>query len=323
MRPVNLPHRSRRTRLAALTAGLAAALLLLAACGSSGSGSSTTTTGGATTTTVVKTTSLDGVKVSDTMGTKPTISFDPSYVGTGPAAKVVVKGTGAPVTEGQRVTTQYVLVSGADGTELDSSWSRGAQTFTLNSKSLLPGIYDNLVNQPLGSRILIATPAQDGSGTWLLFVFDLQSAQTIPTEASGQAVTPPAGLPTVTFTNGKPTISVPNTPPPTDLVVQPLIKGTGPAVTAGQTVTLNYAGFLWDGGTQFDSSWDRGTPVDFPIGSNQVIPGFDSGIVGQTVGSRVLLVIPPDKGYGEQGNTQASIPPNATLVFVVDILAAG
>ena len=175
----------------------------------------------------------------------------------------------------------------------------------------------------MGSRVLFATEAPNGSGTWLLSVFDVESAQSVPTEASGQPVTPPPGLPTVTFSDGKPTVAIPSTPAPTDLVVQPLIKGTGPAVTAGQTVTVNYANYLWDGGSKVESSWDTGTPVDVPVGSNRIIPGFDSGIVGQTVGSRVLLVIPPDKGYGEQGNTQASIPPNATLVFVVDILATG
>ena len=75
-------------------------------------------------------------------------------------------------------------------------------------------------------------------------------------------------------------------------------------------------------GKQFDSSWDRGAPADFAIGTGKVIPGWDAGLVGQTVGSQVLLVVPPDQGYGASGNSQAGISGTDTLVFVVDILDA-
>ena len=97
-------------------------------------------------------------------------------------------------------------------------------------------------------------------------------------------------------------------------------KGSGPAVTAGQTVVVKYTGWLWDG-TQFDSSWDAGTtfPVS-DIGSASVIDGWNEGLVGLNVGSQVLLVVPPDKGYGDTAN--GSIPASSTLVFVVDVLAA-
>ena len=84
---------------------------------------------------------------------------------------------------------------------------------------------------------------------------------------------------------------------------------------------MQYTGIIWATGAQFDSSWG-GDPIDFPIGTGQVIPGFDEGLIGQTVGSRVVLVIPPDKGYGTAGNSQAGISGTDTLVFVVDILAA-
>ncbi len=107
---------------------------------------------------------------------------------------------------------------------------------------------------------------------------------------------------------------------PTSLVVQPLIQGTGAKVASGQTVVVNYSVWLWDG-TKFDSSWDRG--ATFPvqnIGQAQVIDGWNQGLVGQTVGSQVLLVVPPSLGYG--ATAQGSIPANSTLVFVVDILAA-
>ena len=115
---------------------------------------------------------------------------------------------------------------------------------------------------------------------------------------------------------------MPSSAPPDTLVVQPLITGTGPVVTAGQTITVHYTGVIWDSGKKFDSSWDGGAPVDFAIGEGQVIAGWDQGLVGQTVGSQVLLVIPPALGYGESGQPDAGISGTDTLVFVVDILDA-
>ena len=105
------------------------------------------------------------------------------------------------------------------------------------------------------------------------------------------------------------------------MVTQVLIKGAGPAVTAGQTITVHYTGVKWDG-KQFDSSWDRAQPLDTPIGTGSVIPGWDEGLLGQTVGSQVLLVVPPDKGYGTSGSSDGKIKGTDTLVFVVDILDA-
>jgi peptidylprolyl isomerase len=106
------------------------------------------------------------------------------------------------------------------------------------------------------------------------------------------------------------------------LVVQPLVVGTGPVVEAGQTVVVHYTGIVFGTGKQFDSSWDRGQAAEFVIGKSQVIAGWDKGIVGQTVGSQLLLVIPPADGYGTSGNSSAGISGTDTLVFVVDILDA-
>ena len=99
----------------------------------------------------------------------------------------------------------------------------------------------------------------------------------------------------------------------------PRSQGDGPAVEEGDTVTVHYTGWLWDG-TQFDSSWDKGSPATFTLADGQLIDGWVQGLAGQTVGSQVLLVIPPELGYGADGND--TIPGGSTLVFVVDILAA-
>lgn len=126
----------------------------------------------------------------------------------------------------------------------------------------------------------------------------------------------------VTGTFGeKPTVTLPSPDPGGDQVTV-LSEGTGPVVRAGDQLTVHYLGETWRGGRVFDQSYDRGAPVTFPIGVGGLIPGWDEGLVGKKVGSRVLLVLPPEKGYGASGNPQAGIEPTDTLVFVVDIVAA-
>ena len=159
----------------------------------------------------------------------------------------------------------------------------------------------------------------------VVFVVDVVSASKVLDEAAGKAVAPKKGLPTVTMNEGKPaTITVPKgVKAPTKTVVQPLIEGKGAEVKKGQTIRVAYTGALYKDGSVFDSSASRPEQpyFEFPIGQGQVIKGWDNGLVGQKVGSRVLLVIPPADGYGEAGSPP-KISGTDTLVFVVDILAA-
>ncbi len=117
----------------------------------------------------------------------------------------------------------------------------------------------------------------------------------------------------------KPVLTFPETPAPEDLAVEVLLQGTGEAVEAGDDLEVNYYGQIWDG-RMFDNSYDRGSSISFPIGVGAVIGGWDDGLVGKLVGSRVLLSIPPHLGYGERGMPQAGIRGTDTLVFVVDIV---
>lgn len=126
-----------------------------------------------------------------------------------------------------------------------------------------------------------------------------------------------SGVVVSTDTEAAPQITVPETEAPAELIVETVVEGDGDEVMAGDLLLADYAGVLWDTGEEFDSSWSRGEPAAFGIGVEAVIPGWDSGLVGQRVGSRVLLVIPPDQGYGDEGSGE--IPGGATLVFVVDI----
>ena len=101
-----------------------------------------------------------------------------------------------------------------------------------------------------------------------------------------------------------------------------LVQGTGTKVAKGDYVVVQYTGVIWRTGKVFDSSWSRSQPFAFNVGSGQVIKGWDTGLIGQPVGSRVLLVIPPADGYGSAGQSQVGIKGTDTLVFVVDILGA-
>ncbi|MFD4246119.1 FKBP-type peptidyl-prolyl cis-trans isomerase [Streptomyces sp. NPDC058525] len=116
-----------------------------------------------------------------------------------------------------------------------------------------------------------------------------------------------------------PTLSQGKGEPPKDLKVETVSEGDGPALKKGDIAQVNYLGQVWDGKEPFDASFGKGKPFDVTIGAGMVIKGWDQGLEGQKVGSRVELVIPPALGYGEQGSGD-KIKPNATLVFVVDIV---
>ncbi len=124
----------------------------------------------------------------------------------------------------------------------------------------------------------------------------------------------------------KPDVTVADQPAPAQLSEQVITSGSGATVAKGDTLVANYRGQTWAGKdgkpNVFDSSFDRGRPTAFVIGTGAVIPGWDKTLVGKRLGSRVLLSIPPADGYGSQGQAQAGISGTDTLVFVVDLIAA-
>jgi peptidylprolyl isomerase len=278
---------------------------------------------------------LGAITVSTDTSAKPTVEFDKPYVAKKTVDSVVTSGTGDALSTGQTITFDYVLVDGRTGKEIQTSYGQTPASLVLDSKQTAKQLVTGLTGEKVGSRVLVAIAPEDGlakrldpkqvkKSDTLLFVIDVKSVRTPLAKATGEAVPPVDGLPTVALAdNGKPTITIPpGVAAPTTLVVQPLVKGSGAVVEAGQTISVHYTGVIWDGGKQFDSSWDRGQPAEFVIGKGSVIAGWDEGLVGQTVGSQVLLVVPPDKGYGAQGQSNAGIKGTDTLVFVVDILDA-
>jgi peptidylprolyl isomerase len=277
---------------------------------------------------------LDGVEVSGADGEKPTLEFDQPLTVGATVRKVLTEGDGEEIVTGASVSFDFLFINARDGSEYGSSYESEPAQVTVDA-NLLVGARVGLTGLRPGSRAIVAIAPDDGFGPQggdpdnglepddtLLFLVEVHEVRIPLLRAEGTAVEPVDGQPTVTLDDdGAPTITVPGGEPPAELIAQPLIEGEGAVVETGQTITVHYTGVLWDTGEVFDSSWEGGSPASFPIGTGGVIPGWDKGLVGRTVGSQILLVIPPADGYGDQGSGQA-IPGGATLVFVVDILDA-
>lgn len=323
----------------ALTAALAATALVLAGCAASSDGepgTDATPDGSATpdvapTVNAEGTTSVDDVEwLTDDDGL-PVLEFALPGLAETTQARSVTAGDGETVVEGSVITVDYTLTSGTDGTLMSSTYEIGQKdTIPVEEISLAPALYEVLVQSSVGEEIIFATPnqsamaAQPEPGTlspavyMAITIVDIN----IPLGAAqGTAVTPEKGLPVVTLDDtGKPSVEVGDAEMPSDLVIQPLIEGEGDELELGDSLVAHYSGWLWDG-EQFDSSWERGAPATFPFVQGGLIDGWTEGLVGHKVGSQILLVIPPELGYGAQGSGPA-IPPDSTLVFVVDLLGA-
>ena len=154
----------------------------------------------------------------------------------------------------------------------------------------------------------------------LLAAIALSGCSSAPTQSAQPAAPAPSSTEASAAPESTaPTSSAATTPSGGKLKITDLKVGKGAAAKTGQTVTVNYTGWLMDG-TKFDSSLDRNQPFAFPLGAGKVIPGWDQGVVGMKVGGKRELIIPPQLGYGSQG-AGGVIPPDATLKFDIELLS--
>ncbi len=296
------------------------AVLALAGCGSSAAGGSP-------------------VSVSGQFGTNPKITIPAQKADGNLDVKTLIKGSGPALGKTDAFVGNYAVYIWSGTTHKLAASTFTTKSPALFSGQLLPGLETALLGKKMGSRVLAVIPPKYGYGKkgntsagvtgsdTLVFVVDMIKEIANNAAASGVSVSSGGGsLPSITAKTGTaPQITIPKSAnPPSTLVTKTLIKGSGPAVAKGQTVVVQYTGAIWRTGQVFDSSWSRGQPLGFTIGAtpSQVIPGWDNGLLGQTVGSRVMLVIPPADAYGSTGNAQAGIKGTDTLVFVVDVLGA-
>jgi peptidylprolyl isomerase len=250
----------------------------------------------------------------------------------------VSPGDGPETTEGSTVQVNYVGVNAKDGKTFDSSEQNGAQTFPLDKQQSNPDLVSALVDRNVGERVALAVPASDIVGEQgnqqlgiaaedtLVFVFDIDNASDPePLEkVEGESATLPADLPQLKVDeDGTPTgfrKTAQTGPAPTKVVTETLIEGDGAEIEKGDLVTVHYLGQIYPDGKIFDQSYERGEPATFQVGVGSLIKAWDTELVGQKKGSRVVMVVPPAQGYGEKGSPDGTIKGDDTLIFVVDIL---
>ena len=241
----------------------------------------------------------------------------------------VVTGDGTAITSvNQPLVLDVALFSGATGellaaTPYDGDLSRVGSVAQFAN---FPGFEEALHCATEGSRVAIALSPDDlaegvaaqaglDDGDALVAVIDLRKVYLAAADGQNQ-FNSGFGLPSVVRApDGRPGLIIPDGAAPGYLTVQTLKKGDGEEVTGEQPVRVHYTGVVWGDDAPFDSTWD-GEPAAFAL--DEVVPGFAAALEGQTVGSQVLVVVPPDQGYGDQ--EQAGIPAGSTLVYVIDIL---
>ncbi|MEO6943973.1 MAG: FKBP-type peptidyl-prolyl cis-trans isomerase [Lacisediminihabitans sp.] len=274
--------------------------------------------------------------MTGTMGTEPKVTIPKKLSSKTTQRTVTIEGKGLEAKPNSVVDIDYAVYNTTSGKKIDSTkYGAKGTSITLDKANLLPGLYKAIHCSAPGARVVAVIPPADAFGAAgssglgiaakdsIVFVIDVlktTAPQKVLKKADGAAVAPKDGFPTVKLaSNGEPTITMPKTDPPAALGIEVLKKGTGKLVKDGATVTINYVGALWATGKVFDSSWTRGAPATFP--TTGVVTGFGKAMVGQTVGSQVVAVIPPSEGYGASGQPQAGISGTDTMVFVIDILA--
>ena len=308
------------TRRPSLIGVAALAALTLTACGSAdGEDSSASPTAGVDGGTAADLEALESVTWTDGDGGVPELEFEVPLGVAAPAVLKVTDGDGETIELGNSISVDYTVTNTADNSLLYSTYDVGqTETLSVAEGALDPILLEAFEGSTVGSTYLYAAPdAQNPDGT-VLMALTVQSRTEVLDRAEGTAVEPAEGLPEVSLAdNGAPSVEIPSEDPPAELIVQPLIEGDGAVVPEGASISAHYTGWLWTG-DQFDSSWERGAPATFPL--DGVIQGWSQGLAGQTVGSQVLLVIPPELGYGDEDAGQGGIPGGSTLVFVVDIL---
>lgn len=273
---------------------------------------------------------LDSVTIEGDFGTEPTVEFealDPQAL----VSKDVLVGKDEPVEAGDQVYI-HLWIANAKTTKVGmSSYETGPEPVTVDPAQLPPFILKAIEGKTVGSRTVVAAPAADAYGDQgneqlgigpdepVLTVVDV--VRKALTEPSGTEQTPADWAPKVVETDGVPSsFDFAGTTPSKDLQVTTLIEGDGPEVEKGQFIIVNYLGQVPGSKEPFDASYGRGA-FQFRIGEGQVVKGWDQGLVGVPVGSRVILSIPPALGYGKKG--QDPIKGTDTMYFVIDVLGAG
>jgi peptidylprolyl isomerase len=331
---------SRRTHRLLLPVAVLGLLAGLTACGSDSSkqptqaaDSSAAPSDAATSTSPEDLKALDAITVSGDFGKEPKITWAKELTVTSLASSVLIEGDGADIKTGDNLLAQVWIGNGVSKQQAYSTFGDRPQLLTM-SQTMLPALVNGLVGKKIGSRVLIAAPPKDaygdqgnaqlgiGNADTVVFVIDV--LDTLATGPDGGPRKPAAWAPSITETDGKPSgLDFSAAPKPSGRLLRTtVVAGTGAPVKKGEHIYVDYLGQVYGADAPFDQSYSRGTPFDFDLGGGNVVKGWDQGLVGVKVGSRVILQIPPRLGYGKDGQPSVGIGPTDTMYFVVDVLAA-
>lgn len=253
------------------------------------------------------------VTVTGDAGQAPTVTYLTPLGVEETYREVIWPGTGEELVDGAPVLIDFWLENARDASLVKESYSTSPTPRMLTLDDLGTDLYGTLLGQKVGARLLQVAPGGGGAEYPTVTVIDV-----LPTRAVGEPVPADPTLPVVTEGEGGTfTLTPTGTPPPDRLTVEPLVRGTGTQVAAGDVITVHYAGFAWDDGVLFDSTWQQVLPVSFLLSD---VPSWAEGLVDQPAGSRVMLVVPPTYALGVTDSEELA---GKTVVFVIDILATG
>lgn len=264
------------------------------------------------------------VTATGKLGAIPTVNFPTPIVTKKLERSNLISGTGHALAAGDVAVIKYTLLSGTTGQVVSQGDYTGPGQLVTLGKSPTPAVTVGLECATVGSRVAIATTAagagQDPNKVSDSFVFVVDVLKAFPAKAYGTPQIPQAGMPSVvTAPNGAPGITLLKEDPPSSLRVNVLQEANGKKLVKDEHVVVKYTAILWSDSSVFDSTWKDGqAKVVTLTASDTVTKGFVRGLVGQRVGSQVLIVIPPAEGFGANGSN--GVPPGSTLVYVVDIL---
>lgn len=322
----------------ALVPTIAAVALLATGCSSDPTADPEETTTGAATACAAPGDASEAVAVSGEFGEALELTSDVPINATELQRSVLIEGTGSELEDGAAITATITMFNGTSGEAVESY----PDVAVINSADqLVEWAYEAVRCSAVGQRDVVTVPASDAfaegidesgftADDTLIVVVDVTAVQpgTLAAEellsrAEGEAVEAPEGFPEVTLADdGTPTITIPEgVDPPTELSIATLIEGDGEEVQEGDRVYVHYRGVIWDTGEDFDSSWSLGEPANFL--TTGVIGGFADALVGQTVGSQVISVVPADVeegGYGADQLVARGFEEDDVMVFVLDIL---
>ncbi|GGW19431.1 peptidylprolyl isomerase [Streptomyces capoamus] len=330
-------------RRSLLLAAVPAGLVTLAGCGddssdSGGAGASPSPSASSAPPPKIVDGPLPAVTAGTRFGEKPTVAKGTGEPSKNLAVKTLIAGSGRTIAENDFIRADYLGQIWSTAKVFDNSYDRKRPlVMQLAQGSIIDGWRYALAGKKTGSRVQIAVPPALGYGKQgnaqagikgtdtLVFVIDLIESYNSKSSAQGKQVPQTdAALPKVgTDTDGQvPKVTVPRTDPPKKLVSAYVLEGDGPELKADQTVLCQFQGLVWDGGKTFQRTYGSGRLSQFGLEQmRQAVKGLAEGLTGKKVGSRVLIVVPSELGYGDNPPSGGVIKKGSTLVFTVDILA--